>query len=130
MENLNRVNNCPFCDTKIQNDLIFGNETAFVIFDRFPVSKGHALIISKRHCASFFDLTSNEQNDCFSLIFKMKKEIQNKYNPDGFNIGINIGKSAGQTIFHVHIHLIPRYIGDVENPTGGVRAVIPSKKMY
>lgn len=106
------------------------SEFSFAIYDGFPVSNGHALIISKRHTANYFDMTNEEQYDCFILLNSVKEIIQSKYKPDGFNIGININETAGQTISHVHIHLIPRYRGDVEEPNGGIRGVIPSKKNY
>jgi len=119
---------CPFCNS--ERNIIKENHNCFAIFDGFPVSPGHALIIPKRHCENYFDLSLSEQNDCVELLNEVKKLIQEKNNPDGFNIGININKAAGQTILHVHLHLIPRYFGDVENPRGGVRGVIPSNKLY
>jgi len=84
----------------------------------------------KRHVASYFELSVHEQRACWLLVNRCKEIIQKKHNPDGFNIGINVNEEAGQTIFHVHIHLIPRYKGDVENPRGGVRGVIPEKQFY
>lgn len=124
-----QVNNpCPFC--KLERELILESKLSFAIYDGFPVNNGHTLIVSKRHIANYFDLTKEEQKDCFTLLNKLKELIQSKYNPDGFNVGININKSAGQTIPHVHIHVIPRYQGDVVEPRGGVRGVIPSKKNY
>jgi len=120
---------CPFCQVA-DTDKIIENEFAYTRYDIFPVSAGHCLIISKRHTANWFDLNTTEQSACLELLNKTKVLISKKFNPDGFNIGINIGESAGQTINHVHIHLIPRYNGDLENPRGGVRGVIPSKKDY
>lgn len=106
------------------------NESAFAVFDAFPVNPGHTLIISKRHIESFFELTEQEMTDSILLLNKAKEEVQKRFNPAGFNIGVNIGSSAGQTVPHVHVHLIPRYHGDVANPRGGVRGVIPGKKDY
>lgn len=126
MNNENTI--CPFCH--LDREILDQNEAAFAIFDKFPVSKGHVLIISKTHLADFFSLSEKEQIKCLSLLNTVRDTIQLKYQPDGFNIGINIGKAGGQTIDHVHIHLIPRYSNDVENPKGGVRGVIPSKKEY
>ena len=103
---------------------------SFAIYDGFPVNEGHVLIIPKRHTANYFDLTADEQADCFKLLNNVKEKIKEKFNPDGFNVGININEVAGQTVPHVHVHLIPRYKGDVEEPNGGVRGVIPSKKIY
>jgi diadenosine tetraphosphate (Ap4A) HIT family hydrolase len=122
--------NCPFCHRDIGMMKILESETAFAIFDRFPVSQGHALIIPVRHCADYFDLTPEEQASCMELLNQVKQIVLDQYHPDGFNIGINVNEAAGQTVPHVHIHLIPRYHGDVENPLGGVRGVIPDKKEY
>ena len=104
--------------------------TAFAIEDKFPVSKGHTLIIPKRKTESYFDLKFHEQSACWFLLNLIKEDLIKNYNPSGFNIGININEVAGQTVPHCHIHLIPRYKGDVENPRGGVRGVIPNKKEY
>jgi len=109
---------------------IFENAVGFVIYDKFPVNEGHCLIIPKREYADYFESTKEEIEGLNELLFQTKDFIKKKYNPDGFNVGINSGKDAGQTIFHMHIHLIPRYKNDVDNPRGGVRGVIPSKKKY
>ena len=101
-----------------------------LFFDGFPVSPGHALIIPKRHVASFFDLTKEEQLDLLKLADEVKIIVEERYHPDGYNVGINVGEAAGQSVFHVHMHLIPRYHGDVSNPRGGVRGVIPTKQNY
>lgn len=122
--------NCPFCNPDKERELIAETATAYAIYDKYPVNKGHALIIPKRHCANYFDLSFREQNACMFLVNQVQKIIQAELNPNGFNIGINVNESAGQTIFHVHIHLIPRFKGDMENPRGGVRGVIPNKRIY
>lgn len=119
--------NCPFCR---QDAELFGNTLAYVKEDAYPVSKGHLLIIPRRHAAQWFDLKPEEQAAMFSLLGEAKALLDARYAPDGYNIGINCGEAAGQTIFHVHVHLIPRYKGDVSNPRGGVRAVIAAKKEY
>ena len=116
----------PFLNKK----KIIENENAFAIYDGFPVSKGHVLVIPKRVVAEIFDLNDEEYSSCFSLVKDVKKILEEKFNPDGFNIGINNGEKAGQTIFHAHIHVIPRYSGDVDNPRGGIRHVIPGKGDY
>lgn len=121
---------CPFCNPDSEREIIVESATAYALFDKFPVNKGHALIIPKKHCANYFDLTFKEQSACWFILNTAREIIQSKFNPDGFNIGVNINESAGQTIPHVHIHLIPRYDGDIENPKGGIRGVIPSKKDY
>ena len=106
------------------------HELAYSARDSYPASPGHTLIIPRRHVASFFDLTPAEVAACMGLIQEEKKLIDEELNPDGYNIGVNVGPAAGQSIFHVHIHLIPRYKGDVKNPQGGVRHVIPDKGHY
>lgn len=122
---------CVFCDYISRNDgFLFESKEAIVIYDKFPVSTGHILIIPKRHVASFFELKDQELLDIKDLLFLSKSKISAELNPDSFNIGINDGFDAGQTIPHCHIHLIPRYKGDVSNPRGGIRGVIPSKKDY
>ena len=122
--------NCPFCTNESDRELILESDTVFAIFDKFPVSKGHALIIPKRHCADYFDLSTEEQVNCFALLNQVQKLISAQFKPDGFNIGVNVNEAGGQTVPHVHIHLIPRYKGDVLNPEGGIRGVIPGKKEY
>ena len=123
-------NPCIFCDLKKQ-DIIYENDYALVSYDSYPVSKFHSLIIPKRHIKNFFDLNDKELNACNELIKKIKLKIENDDNlVEGFNLGTNAGSVAGQTIMHCHIHLIPRRRGDVENPQGGVRGVIPLKQHY
>jgi len=123
------MNNCPFCNIN-KSDIILESKLSLVFYDKFPVNKGHILIISKRHTSNYFELTQEEKNDIWKLVDKASELLTRKYYPTGFNIGININKSAGQTIHHIHIHLIPRYINDVADPAGGVRGVIPSKQKY
>ena len=118
---------CPFCrdvSPYLESNL------AYVKHDLYPVSKGHSLIITKRHIEDYFDATDQEKSELWSLVDNAKVELQEKYSPDAFNIGINCGEIAGQTVPHLHIHLIPRYKGDVSEPAGGVRGVIPEKQMY
>ena len=123
-------NPCLFCNIN-NKDLVFDNEFAFASFDSYPVSKYHSLIVPKRHILDYFELTNDELLACNDLIKKIKKKIQNEDKTvDGFNIGTNSGVAAGQSIMHCHIHLIPRRKGDVDNPQGGVRGVIPSKQHY
>ena len=116
----------PFLNKK----KIIENENAFAIYDGFPVSKGHVLVIPKRVVTEIFDLNDEEYSSCFNLVKDVKKILEEEFKPDGFNIGINNGEKAGQTIFHAHIHVIPRYSGDVDNPRGGIRHVIPGKGDY
>jgi diadenosine tetraphosphate (Ap4A) HIT family hydrolase len=125
-------NDCIFCRLLIeQKNIVLINNYCFVIYDGFPVSKGHSLIIPKRHFGSFFELTEEELSSIHDLLKIMQKTLSSEDKSiDGFNIGINSGKSAGQTIMHLHVHLIPRRTGDIENPKGGVRGVIPNKMKY
>ena len=123
-------NPCLFCNTTTK-EFIFENDLAFATFDSYPVSKFHSLVIPKRHVKNYFDLTNDELACCHHLLSKLKNKINFEDNlVKGFNIGSNSGKSAGQSILHCHIHLIPRREDDVENPQGGVRSVIPSKQHY
>ena len=124
------IQHCPFCDKEKGRETIIENDLAFAIYDKYPVSIGHTLIIPKRHCSNYFNLSIEEQSSCWGLINRVKDLISEECHPDGFNIGINIDESGGQTIPHVHIHLIPRYQGDVAEPAGGVRGVIPGRKKY
>jgi diadenosine tetraphosphate (Ap4A) HIT family hydrolase len=128
MESLKKYKECIFCN--IQKKSIKENENCVSFSDNFPISRGHVLIIPKRHVSSYFELTDEERSDCWILVNEMKTYLQKKFNPAGFNIGINNGEAAGQTIMHCHIHLIPRYLGDVVNPKGGIRHVIPGKGYY
>jgi diadenosine tetraphosphate (Ap4A) HIT family hydrolase len=121
---------CPFCHPDSERELIVESATAYAIYDKYPVNDGHALIIPKKHSSDYFDLTFKEQAACIFMLNKVKEVVSAKFHPSGFNIGINIGEKAGQTVNHVHIHLIPRYDGDVEEPRGGVRGVIPGKQKY
>jgi len=121
---------CLFCNIKNER-IISENDLAYAVHDGFPVTELHTLIIPKRHVEDYFGLTQEELLACDDLIQSLKDEIMNSDSSvDGFNIGMNSGESAGQTIFHCHIHLIPRRSGDVENPRGGVRHLIPGKGSY
>lgn len=111
---------CPFC-TKPESEIIAENELALAFYDAFPVNPGHVLVISKRHFPAFFEATEDEITAIYRLIHRVKAILDEKHHPDGYNIGVNVGAPAGQTVFHLHVHVIPRYKGDVENPRGGVR---------
>ncbi len=123
-------NPCLFCDVK-KTGIIYENELVYASYDSYPVSEHHCLIIPKRHIKDYFDLSNDELLACNDLIKIVKKEITNK-DPlvKGFNLGTNIGIVSGQSILHCHFHLIPRREGDVDNPQGGVRSVIPNKQHY
>ena len=120
---------CSFC-TLPRERLVFESELAFVIRDGFPVSPGHTLVIPRRHVGSFFEITPDEQAAMLKLLNLARIEIGQQFKPEGFNIGINDGAAAGQTIAHLHIHLIPRYEGDRDDPRGGIRWVLPEKAAY
>jgi diadenosine tetraphosphate (Ap4A) HIT family hydrolase len=123
-------NSCPFCNLNLKNRIILQNETFQVVYDLYPVAPGHTLLIPKRHISSFFELTNKELEDFYSLIKIAHSRISKEYSTDGFNIGINNGIAAGQTIPHLHIHLIPRFIGDDQHPEGGIRKIIPNMVEY
>jgi len=123
-------NPCLFCDSK-KSGIAHENDLAYASYDSYPVSDHHCLIIPKRHIKDYFDMSNDELIACNNLIQIVKNEIlSTDINVKGFNIGTNSGKIAGQSIMHCHIHLIPRREGDVENPQGGVRSVIPNKQHY
>ena len=122
------MKDCIFCNNV--EPIITESEYWYAIYDKYPVSKGHTLLITKRHISSFFGLTPEETKQMYDIIKYIKSKLDVEYFPDGYNIGVNCGRAAGQTISHCHIHIIPRYENDVENPTGGVRGVIPNKQKY
>ena len=105
-------------------------ETAVAVLDGFPVSEGHSLVIPKRHFEALFELPEAELLQVWTLVAEVRQLLKTKHNPDGFNIGVNEGRAAGQTISHAHIHVIPRWAGDVPGPRGGIRWVIPAKAKY
>lgn len=122
-------NKCIFCDWS-SREILLEDEHAVAFFDAFPVNPGHVLVVPKKHVADYFELDTTLQFACMKLLNQAKDIIHERYHPDGFNIGINAGAAAGQTIFHVHLHLIPRYLGDMPDPRGGVRGVIPDRRAY
>jgi diadenosine tetraphosphate (Ap4A) HIT family hydrolase len=120
---------CPFC-TAPAGRWLLQRDTAVALRDAYPVSPGHTLILPRRHVASFFETTAAERADLLGLLDEARRRLQAEFTPSGYNIGINDGAAAGQTIEHLHIHLIPRYQGDRPDPRGGVRWVIPEKADY
>lgn len=120
---------CPFC-TLPESRVLLRNHAAMAIRDAYPLTQGHSLVIPLRHIASFFDTTRQERDAILALLDQAKLQLQSEYGPAGYNIGINDGAAAGQTVGHLHIHLIPRYPGDRPDPRGGVRWVIPDKADY
>ena len=116
---------CIFCDIiKDKKEILFENDLAVAFYDGMPVSKGHTLVIPKRHIETYFDLNEKEIGAMLSLAQKVKEKLDNLYHPDGYNVGFNIKEAGGQTIMHCHMHIIPRYQGDVEHPRGGIRKIV------
>lgn len=111
-------------------EIICETATCVAFFDGYPVSPGHALIVPKRHASLYFDLTDHEREAMNVMLQYVKRVVDERFHPDGYNIGINVGQAAGQSVYHCQMHLIPRYAGDVENPKGGVRGFIPKKQKY
>jgi len=120
-------NPCPFCTAR---DVTRDNALAYATRDTYPVSPGHTLIIPRRHCADFFELTPEELAACMELLVAEQRALAAAAKPDGYNVGVNVGLAGGQSIHHVHLHLIPRYNGDHPRPQGGVRQILPSKADY
>ncbi len=120
---------CPFCHQGSLTTL-FATDWSIAFFDTYPVSPGHTLIVPKRHVSSYFNLSLDEKEDLWYSADRAKEILDERYRPDGYNLGFNIGEAAGQSIFHVHLHVIPRYRGDTPHPKGGIRGVIPDKQNY
>lgn len=121
---------CVFCERISLGDMVLQTDFAVAFLDKFPVSPGHMLILPRRHETDFFRLPEEEQKEIWGLIDLTRKHLEKKYSPDGYNIGINAGKAAGQTVAHAHLHIIPRYLGDVDDPRGGIRWVLPLQAPY
>ncbi|MGB5330019.1 MAG: HIT family protein [Gammaproteobacteria bacterium] len=121
---------CRFCLSKPGRRIMIEGKYGFAAWDRHPASEGHFLVMPYRHFSDYFDISDEEREELWILVAEGKAMADEKHNPDGYNIGINVGIWAGQSIPHLHIHVIPRYKGDVENPKGGVRGVIPRNKLY
>jgi len=121
---------CIFCRPRDESDLLAGNDLAIAFPAGFPVSPGHALIVPRRHEPDFFSLAVEEQAAVIALVNPVRAALDERLAPDAYNLGVNVGKAAGQTILHTHLHVIPRYVGDVEEPRGGVRWVLPETARY
>ena len=124
-----RPSDCPFCRLPPAR-ILAENAHAVAVADAFPVSPGHTLVISKRHTACFFALTLDEIAAIHELLRQMETHLNKEFEPAGYNVGANIGEAAGQTVMHLHIHLIPRFFGDVTKPQGGIRNLMPGKGPY
>jgi diadenosine tetraphosphate (Ap4A) HIT family hydrolase len=119
---------CIFCAPN--REILAENANGLAFFDSFPVSRGHALVVPKRHVMTIFEMSEAEYTDCFRLVLALRDILAARYSPDGFNVGANCGEAGGQSVWHAHIHVIPRYKGDVADPRGGVRGVVPGKASY
>jgi diadenosine tetraphosphate (Ap4A) HIT family hydrolase len=124
------VSDCIFCGELGRADALAANELAIAFPAGFPVSPGHALIVPRRHERDFFSLSQEEQAAVIALVNPVRTELDRHFRPDAYNLGVNAGKAAGQTILHTHLHVIPRYVGDVAEPRGGVRWVLPETARY
>lgn len=124
-----KVSDCVFCEMPV-SAYVIESDYFYGLFDKYPVTEGHLLIIPKRHAETLFELTEDERKALFEIMEDGKALLEKKFNPSGFNFGVNQGLTAGQTIPHLHLHIIPRYVGDMEDPEGGVRGVIPEKQKY
>jgi diadenosine tetraphosphate (Ap4A) HIT family hydrolase len=122
---------CLFCDlTSARDKHLYEDDLVYAIYDHFPVAPGHALIIPKRHIETIFEATPAEHAAIGNALTALKKIVDSTFHPDAYNVGINNGVRAGQTIMHLHVHLIPRFAGDSDRPRGGVRGIIPGKQDY
>lgn len=121
------MSDCPFCDA---GEEAAGNALAYARFDAHPVNPGHLLLLTRRHVEHWFAATHEERAALLELVDAGKALLDERFGPDGYNVGINVGDAAGQTVMHLHVHLIPRYRGDVPEPRGGVRGVIPARQSY
>jgi diadenosine tetraphosphate (Ap4A) HIT family hydrolase len=119
------MKDCELCAPK---DVLFESDFAYVRYDSNSLSAGHVIVVPKRHVADFFDMSGAEQGSVLALLNRAQKMVREKHRPDGYNIGVNVGAAAGQARMHVHLHLIPRYAGDVADPRGGIRCVLAKKK--
>jgi diadenosine tetraphosphate (Ap4A) HIT family hydrolase len=129
METQSAATVCPFCSIDVGR-VLASNEHAVAFADGYAVSRGHTLVVPRRHVASLFDLTPDEQAALWTLVAEVRRRLLDELTPDAFNIGLNDGVAAGQTVMHAHVHVIPRWSGDVPDPRGGVRWVIPAKARY
>lgn len=121
--------NCPFCNFDATR-IVWESDLALAISDAFPISEGHTLVVPRQHAACLFELPAAVQEELWRVVSCVRESLKNSLHPDGFNVGLNDGSAAGQTVGHAHIHVVPRFVGDVDDPRGGVRWVIPSKANY
>ena len=122
---------CPFCQCAASNRMVVEYGSVFAIHDKYPVTEGHHLVVTKKHVADYFAMSYNEKRDAEALLSLLKRQmLEDDPSVQGFNVGMNCGEVAGQTVMHAHIHLIPRRVGDVDDPRGGVRGCVPERMGY
>jgi diadenosine tetraphosphate (Ap4A) HIT family hydrolase len=124
------MRSCPFCEKIEHVEVLLENELAVAFFDAFPLSPGHTLVVPRRHESDFFKLSETEEFALWRAVRAVHDRLDARYAPPGYNLGVNVGRAAGQTVGHVHVHVIPRYAGDVEDPRGGIRWMISAKARY
>lgn len=120
---------CPFCNPSAE-EIVRANDLCFARWDKYPASRGHILVIPFRHTPDFFSMTQEEKEATIALVSECREFLDRDFSPGGYNIGFNVGEIAGQTVMHCHCHVIPRYAGDVVDPRGGLRGVVPWKQVY
>jgi diadenosine tetraphosphate (Ap4A) HIT family hydrolase len=120
---------CPFCSPDPEH-IIIQNAVALALHDAFPVTPGHTLVVPRRHVADYFDLSPEEQAAVWEVVSQVRAGLEVEFAPDGYNLGVNVGPAAGQTVEHVHVHVIPRRLGDQDDPRGGVRWIFPERARY
>jgi diadenosine tetraphosphate (Ap4A) HIT family hydrolase len=129
MKRAHDTHDCPFCSAAADR-VVAESDLTITIRDGYPVSPGHTLVVTKRHIESLFDMTGEEQAEIMAAVRDAKHALDAEFGPDGFNIGVNVGAAAGQTVMHAHVHVIPRFKGDTADPRGGIRHCIPGKGYY
>ena len=128
-DSLEAATSCPFCGLPPRR-IVWESESVVVVRDDYPVTNGHSLVIPKRHVPTWFDANPWEQAEIWRAVAEVKSALDAEHHPQGYNVGFNAGVAAGQTVMHLHVHVIPRYDGDTPDPRGGVRGVIPGKQRY
>ena len=121
---------CPVCDRQAEGDLVAQNDLAVAFVDRYPLNPGHTLIVPRRHEPDFFALTEAEHTAVWRLVPAVRAHVDARFHPHGYNLGVNAGPAAGQTVWHAHLHVVPRYEGDVADPRGGIRWILPDRARY
>lgn len=121
---------CPLCRHILESRFIASNQLAVAVPDAYPLSPGHTLVLPRRHQADYFQLSQEEQDSLWRLVADVRVFLDGEYQPDAYNVGFNNGRAAGQTVMHLHVHVIPRYAGDSDDPRGGIRWILPDRALY